>query len=49
MGNKETAEEKNEKFIEELISKKSTKNVNVIHDKSLSIGDRIADNSRGCG
>lgn len=43
MSNNGTAEEKNEKFIEELISKKSTRNVNDIHDKTLNIGDKAAD------
>lgn len=40
---KENANNKNEKYIEELMSKRSTKNVNELHDKSLSIGDRVAD------
>jgi len=43
MTNKETVEEKNERLIEQLISKKQSRSVNDIHDKSLSIGDRIAD------
>ncbi len=43
MSVKKTDEEKNEKFIEELMNKKSTKNVNTIHDKTLSIGDKVAD------
>lgn len=43
MSIKKTDEEKNEKFIEELMNKKSTKNVNTIHDKTLSIGDKVAD------
>lgn len=43
MSNRETDEEKNERFIENLINKKSTRNVNDIHDNSLSIGDKIAD------
>ncbi|MDF2866229.1 MAG: hypothetical protein K0R72_1047 [Clostridia bacterium] len=36
-------EERNEKYIENLMSKKSTKNVNDIHDKTLGFGDKIAD------
>ncbi|MDD2376055.1 MAG: DUF1003 domain-containing protein [Clostridia bacterium] len=43
MTNKETVEEKNEKFIENLINKKQSRSVNEIHDKSLSIGDKLAD------
>lgn len=36
-------EEKNEKLIEKLMSKRSTKNVNDIHDETLKIGDKVAD------
>jgi uncharacterized membrane protein len=43
MTNKETDEEKNEKFIEKLMSKKQSKSVNDIHDQSLSIGERVSD------
>jgi uncharacterized membrane protein len=43
MSNNVTVEEKNEKFIEELINKKSTRNVNDIHDESLSFGDKVSD------
>jgi uncharacterized membrane protein len=36
-------EEKNEKLIQKLISKRSTRNVNDIHDETLSVGDKVAD------
>lgn len=47
MSNKQTDEEKNEKFIEDLMKKRSTKNVNIIADKSLSFGDKLADKIAG--
>jgi len=43
MTNNEIVEEKNEKLIEKLIAKKYAISVNDIHDKSLSVGDKIAD------
>lgn len=44
---KESIEEKNEKFIEDLISKKSVKNINDIEEKSLTFGDRVSDKIAG--
>lgn len=37
------SEERNEKYIESLMNKKSTRNVNDIHDRTLGFGDKIAD------
>jgi len=43
MSSIETVDQKNEKFIENLVNKKQSRSVNEIHDKSLSIGDKVAD------
>ena len=43
MTNKISDEEKNERLIDQLISKKSSRNVNELHNKSLSVGDKCSD------
>lgn len=39
----EIEEIKNEEKIDSLMKKKSTKNVNIMHDNTLSFGDKLAD------
>lgn len=43
MKSEDREELKNEEKIELLMSKRSTKNVNTIHDNSLNFGDKLAD------